>query len=48
MNYIKKILAELRSQPGVLRPKLESVKKFADVAKKPSLHSIVVLAKNMF
>ncbi|CAD8178797.1 unnamed protein product [Paramecium octaurelia] len=47
-NYLKKILNELKNQPGVLRPKLESVKKFAEVAKKPSLHSIVALTKNMF
>jgi ubiquitin-activating enzyme E1 len=47
-DYLKKTNAELRTQPGVLRPRLENVKRYVSAATNPTYTKCVELARNMF
>jgi len=47
-GYIKRTTLELKSQPGVLRPRLENIKKYIDAFKVATYDKCIELARNMF
>lgn len=47
-QYIKKTSAELKTQPGVLRPRLENIKKFVQAYQVKTYEKCVELARNLF